>query len=148
MGMVFCPVLTHPSMSLQNHPDLIPPSSVLPTYPIFSWNPGAFPWGDPSILSDHPEHCWLTNSPLPAPPCSLVFQHLGKCLLSHLIHRIHYLCPSFQLPSSAFPSPSQISAQDIAVLGGELRVQQRWLWAVAVGIPPSNTMIPLQLLIS
>lgn len=81
----FCPVLTLPSMDLQNHPDLIPPSSVLSTYPNFSWNSWVFPSGDPHILSAslgtagcRPSGCSLTFL--------LYFSILGNTSLSRCIH--------------------------------------------------------------
>lgn len=70
----------------------------------------------------------LGDGPL-APSCSSCISASWEMPFSHFIHRILYLCPSFNLPSSAFPSPSQISAQHIPVLGMSSRAGcGLWQW--------------------
>lgn len=99
----FCQVLTLPRMDLQNHPDLIPPSSVLSSYPTFSWNSWVFSLRRSIYPVSLPGHCWLTALWLP-PHVPLVFQHPGKHLLLPLYPQL--FTSALPLPSPALPFPA------------------------------------------
>lgn len=104
MGMVFCPVLTHPSMSLQNHPDLIP----VPLYfPLILFSPGIlglFPEEiHPSCQTTQSTADWLT-APCLLHHALLYFSILGNASCPTLSTGFITSALPFSSPALPFPA--------------------------------------------